>query len=102
RLHARAKAFEAPIQDEVRHARERVRAIRGRCTPGDDVYPLDQPRWDEVDVHAAAAVDGNGARPVDQHERPLRTHAAHVERATAAAELRMAAALRGLRREELR
>src|SRR5690606_7436960 len=38
------ESIETAIEDEIRDARERVGAVRGRSATRDDVYPLDEAR----------------------------------------------------------
>ena len=96
-------AVVVPVEAKVRHACERVGAVRRRRAARDDLDLRQQRRRNVVDVHAAVAIGGREARAVEQHERALRPHRAQIDdAATRAAEQRTAAALRALRLEELR
>jgi len=69
------------VQDEVHHARNRVRAVHRGRTAGEHVDALDQCCGDLVDVREVATVTGAWAEtaPVDQHQGALGTQAAQVD-----------------------
>src|SRR5689334_1695842 len=78
-LAADSDAIEIMLHDEVDHAADAVRAIDGRRAPGLNVDPLDQVRWNRVNVDGLCAGNtGDLAATVDQDQRPLDAQVAKV------------------------
>ena len=80
------RALEAGIflvEDEVHHARHRVRAIGGGGAAGDDLDALDQALRKGVDVDQAADGRSHRALAVQQHQRARSAERAQVERVDA-------------------
>ena len=78
-------AFEVILEDEVHDAGKRVGTVNSGCTAGQHLNALDQRRRDVVDVDRAALGRRNGARPIEQDQRPVGTEAAKVDRRRAVA-----------------
>src|SRR5690606_4348943 len=73
------QTLELTVQHEVDRAGDRVRAVCGGSPAGHDVDALEPRGREIVDVDAAVRVGGGNARAVDEHERAVQAHSAHVE-----------------------
>ena len=76
---AELQALELAIEHEVDHTADRVSAVLGRGTAGDDVDILDEALGQHADVDRTAAVILHHARAIEQHQRALGAQAAQVD-----------------------
>ena len=79
------KAFEVFLHDEVDDAGDGVGAIGRRRAARDDLDPLDQARWNLIEVRSGLLDEGirgalAQAAPVDQHEGAIRAQSAQIRR----------------------
>src|SRR5690606_39241237 len=70
-LYVPSEAFEVGIEDEVRHAADRIRAVRGRCTARYDLDTVDQRSRNHCDVHGARLLAADHAAAVEQSQRSV-------------------------------
>ena len=85
-LSPREQAFEVALQHEIDDARHAVGAVDCRCAARGDVDALDQVDGNRIDVDRCGTRQaGNVATTVNQHQRPVRSQVAQVQKVGAGA-----------------
>ncbi len=74
------EALEIVSHDEVDHARYRVGTVNSGSAARQYFNPLDKRLRDGIDIHRSGARCACNVPPaIDQHERPLETHATKLQ-----------------------
>lgn len=78
-LEVTRKTIQVFLEDDVHHARDRVRTIRRGRAAGYHLQPVYQRAWDYVRIDQAAGGRGDKSAAVHEDERLLRAQATQVE-----------------------